>query len=498
MSQCSQNVLDLLSDELLFLLFKGIVLTGRATSKKLRDRLRNAGSANAPMYLRIANTVPKLYARNLSSELSFLKSFKFTNILISCKKYSKNARGLRKVLKNDFGLTTIQEITESDVHRAARQGGRALLDLTEQLAAQTHPLPIDSVLVVFLWEARRGILRSGEDNFVEASKRLILLFLRQPLIADSVSEEIFKIMDIFVDCDEDYETSIIVKLVDLLHYGTEKQREHAMSSVWILARNQDKIFLALGNTSAVHQLIAIARAGKDFLMDYALGALMNLAEGLDEMKSLLQAAGIIDLFVFEAEYGTEIRKEYALEGLMHLTEGNSTMLEAIQKAGVIEVLISSVESGTEMQMDYAVEALMNLAAGNDAMKQILFDKGAIESIVRAGKLGLRCAVEAICNFAAGSVHIHRGLVLEGAVDLLFSVIRSDCCKFHEREDILWAIENLAGSSNDIKKALRSKGLVELLAPFTRSDSDVEREYAMGALINLVAEDVTVKSEVLFR
>jgi hypothetical protein len=498
MSKCGHNMLELLSDELLFVLFRGLVLTGRATSKKLRDRLRNAGSANAPNYIRIASSVPRLYAQNLTAELSFLKSFKCTNILMSCKKHSKVARALRKVLKNDFGLTTIQEITESDVHRAARQGGSALLELTDQLVTQAHPLPKVSVLVVFLWEARRGILRSGENNFIEASKQLILLFLRQPMITDIIAEEIFKILDIFVDIEDHYDASIVKELVDLLHSGTEKQREHAMSAIWIFARSEEKVFSALGTSSAIHQLVAIARAGKEFLMDYALGALMNLAEGMDEMKSLLQAAGIIDLFVFEAENGTEIRKEYALEGLMHLTEGNSTMLEAIQKSGVVEVLIYSVELGTEMQMDYAVEALMNLAAGSEAMKQVLYDKGAIYSIVRAGKLGLRCAVEAICNFAAtGSVHIHRSLLLEGGVDLLFSVIRSDCCKFNEREDILWAMENLAGSSNEIKKELRSKGLVELLAPFTRSESDVEREYAMGALINLMANDITVKTEVLF-
>ena len=498
MSKCGRNLLELLSDELLFVLFRGLILRGRITSKSLRDRLKNAGSANAPMYLRIASSEPRLYARNLSTELSFLKSFKCTGILISCKKHSKDARALRKVLKNEFGLVTIQEITESDVHRAARQGGSALLDLTDQLVIQVHPLPIAPVLVVFLWEARRGIIRSGENDYIEASKQLILLFLRQLTIEDIIAEEIFKILDIFVDIEDQYDSNIIKELVDLLHHGTEKQREHAMSAIWILARSEEKVFFALGTTSAIHQLVSIARSGKEFLMDYALGALMNLAEGVDEMKTLLQAASIIDLFVFEAENGTEIRKEYALEGLMHLTEGNSEMLEAIQNSGVVEVLICSMESGTEMQMDYAIEALMNLAAGNDAMKLVLYEKGAINSIVRAGKLGLRCAVEAICNFAAaGSVLIHRELMLEGAVDVLFSAIRSDCCKFNEREDVLWALENLAGSSNEIKKDLRSKGLVELLAPFTRSNSDVEREYAMGALINLMADDVTVKAEVLF-
>ena len=102
--------LSLLSDEIVFCLFKGKVLVGRCVCKCLRDRLWSAGTASEPVFLRVQPIV-RISTRNLASELTFLKSFRHVNVLISTSRNSFESRALFKILKTNFAICTIQEQT---------------------------------------------------------------------------------------------------------------------------------------------------------------------------------------------------------------------------------------------------------------------------------------------------------------------------------------------------------------------------------------------------
>ena len=485
--------LSLLSDEIVFCLFKGKVLVGRCVCKCLRDRLWSAGTASEPVFLRVQPIV-RISTRNLASELTFLKSFRHVNVLISTSRNSFESRALFKILKTNFAICTIQEITVSEVQSASRRGDVALLSLVDKLLAQVHPLPSEPVLAILLRTLRRALLGNSKVAFVSVSKRLIILLLRKNAVSELLSEDFFTIIDIFVDIEEFYDRNIVQELVKMLCNGTEMQKEYAMSAIWIFARHQEKVYTALQATEAINHLVKIAASGHEVLKDYALGTLMNLAEGIDEMKEMLNIAGVAELFLSEAQVGTEIRKEYALEGLMHFTEGEEVLLDCLYRINAFDVLVEATRIGTEIQTEYAVEAIMNVAARSDVFKITLSEKGAIEQLVRLARNGMRTALEAVCNFAAGGEGIHQRMLEAGAVDLLLESISLKNFKTQDREDVLWALETMASSSSEIKAELKAKGIVNILSPFTRSNSDIERDHAISALINLMSADIMIEEE----
>ena len=383
---------------------------------------------------------------------------------------------------------TIQEITVTEIQSAVRRGDQALLSLAGKLLNQCHPLPAEPVLAFMLRALRRGLLGASKPDYIEVSKKLVILLLRRNALSELLSEEFFTIFDIFVDIEDRYDDSIMKELVTMLKKGTELQQEYAMSAIWIFARHHEKIFDALHLTEAVNYLVAIARSEQEVLKDYALGTLMNLAEGTDAMKVVLQTAGVIELFLSEARSGSEIRKEYALEAIMHLTEGDQGLLDTLQHLNVDEVLVNAIKSGTAVQTEYAVEAITNFVARSEIFKCLLAENGAIEQLVHLARVGLRTALEAVCNFAGGNLIVHKSMLSSGAVDFLLKSL-AVCNDAKDREDILWAIETLAASESEIKDELKAKCVINLLIPFIQSTSNVERDHAIGALFNLMAFDV---------
>jgi hypothetical protein len=484
MSQASPTTLSLLSDEIIFSLFKGRFLLGRSVCRSIRDRLWSAGTVANPLYLRIQPFNKKL-ANNLATELEFLKSFRHISILISSSKGSTESRALFKTLRSDFKLRTIQEITVSEVQTASRRGGAKLLSVTEKYITQSHPSPPEQVLAILLRALRRNLLGNSKNEFIQVSKRILISLLRGNALSDLLSEEFFTIFDIFVDIEDSYDQRIVEELVKMLKNGTEMQKEYAMSAMWILARHHKKVYNALSRTEAAEYLVMVASSGQEVLKDYALGTLMNLAEGTDEMKSLLQKAGVMQLFISEAQHGTEIRREYALEGLMHFTEGEEMLLDALHKQNAFDVFIEAMRTGTEIQTEYAVEAVMNITARSDDYRCVLAEKGAIEILVHLARAGLRTALATVCNFAAGEENVHIKMLSAGAVDLLFEFVSESTYRTHEREEVLWALESLANAGLGLKmhSELQARGIVKLLHPFTKSTSEIEREYAIRTLLN---------------
>ena len=148
--------------------------------------------------------------------------------------------------------------------------------------------------------------------------------------------------------------SEVLKWVEQLRSGGERQKEEAAAALANLAHNADNQ-VAIARAGGVEPLVALARGGGS----NATAALGVLACNADNRVAIARAGGIAPLVAL-ARGGTDGQKEWAAGALRNLAV-NADNQVAIAKAGGIKPLVVLARNGTDGQKRCAAEALKNLA-----------------------------------------------------------------------------------------------------------------------------------------